>query len=83
MPVLINSYNVTLDTLIVQVFFCTRIGVVKKDNEKLTKRLLELKMKRSDLEQKEKEITEPPKRELKKDHRLIPGRLAATCLSEP
>ena len=50
-----------------------RIGVVKGDNDRLNKRLLELKMKRSDLEKKEKEITEPPKRELKKDHRLIPG----------
>ena len=46
---------------------------MKSDNEKLNKRLLELKLKRSDMEKKEKEITEPPKRELKKDHRLIPG----------
>ena len=50
--------------------------MVKGDNERLSKRLYELKLKRTDLEKKEKEITEPPKRELKKDHRLIPGEIA-------
>ncbi|WAR19798.1 CLHC1-like protein [Mya arenaria] len=34
--------------------------------------LLELKVKRKEREKQEREITEPPKRELKKDHRLIP-----------
>ena len=60
-----------------------RISVVKGDNERLNKRLLELKLKRSDMEKKEKEITEPPKREFKKDHRLIPGEfnLLIACLS--
>lgn len=59
-----------------------RIGVVKGDNDRLNKRLLELKLKRSDLEKKEKEITEPPKRELKKDHRLIPGFTLEECTNK-
>lgn len=59
-------------------FFIYRTNIIKTHNERLTKRLLELKMKRSELEKKEKEITEPPKRELKKDHRLIPGNLPTT-----
>lgn len=46
---------------------------MKKDNERLRNQLIELKVKRMEREKKEREITEPPKRELKKDHRLIPG----------
>jgi len=47
--------------------------VVKKDNDRLRSQLLELKVRRKEREKQEREITEPPKRELKKDHRLIPG----------
>lgn len=47
--------------------------IVQKDNERLRNQLVELKIKRKQREREEKEITEPPKRELKKDHRLIPG----------
>ncbi|XP_060559629.1 clathrin heavy chain linker domain-containing protein 1-like [Ruditapes philippinarum] len=50
-----------------------RVNIVKKDNERLHNQLIELKVKRMEREKQEKEITEPPKRELKKDHRLIPG----------
>lgn len=59
-----------------------RTNIVKADNERLNKRLLELKMKRAELEKKEKEITEPPKRELKKDHRLIPGFSLEECTNK-
>jgi hypothetical protein len=51
---------------------------VKKDNERLHNQLIELKVKRMEREKQEKEITEPPKRELKKDHRLIPGEYMCT-----
>ena len=34
-----------------------------------------MKAKRQEMEELEREVTEPPKRELKKDHRLIPGSL--------
>ena len=47
--------------------------MVKKDNDRLRSQLLELKVRRKEREKQEREITEPPKRELKKDHRLIPG----------
>ncbi|XP_053374865.1 clathrin heavy chain linker domain-containing protein 1-like isoform X2 [Mercenaria mercenaria] len=50
-----------------------RVNIVKKDNERLHNQLIELKVRRMEKEKKEKEITEPPKREMKKDHRLIPG----------
>ncbi|KAK3591625.1 hypothetical protein CHS0354_013809 [Potamilus streckersoni] len=50
-----------------------RIVIVKKDNERLQRQLEELRRKRSEKEKQEKQITEPPKRELKKDNRLLPG----------
>ncbi|KAL5008618.1 hypothetical protein ScPMuIL_014199 [Solemya velum] len=50
-----------------------KLIVIQKDNERLQSRLAELKLERKRREQQEKEISEPPKRELKKDHRLIPG----------
>lgn len=58
------------------VLFCShfcRVHIVQKDNDRLRNQLLELKVKRKERERVEREITEPPKRELKKDHRLIPG----------
>ncbi|XP_069116425.1 clathrin heavy chain linker domain-containing protein 1-like isoform X2 [Argopecten irradians] len=50
-----------------------RIGVIEKDNDRLQKQLLNLKAKRKEQEEFERQVTEPPKREFKKDHRLIPG----------
>ena len=45
---------------------------MKKDNERLQKELHELKAERTEREKKP-ETKEPPKRELKKDPRRIPG----------
>ncbi|XP_052766378.1 clathrin heavy chain linker domain-containing protein 1-like isoform X2 [Mya arenaria] len=56
-----------------------RVNIVQKDNERLRNQLLELKVKRKEREKQEREITEPPKRELKKDHRLIPGLTLEQC----
>ena len=53
-------------------WFC-RIGIIEKDNEKLQQQLQELRSKRQRKEELEREVAEPPKRELKKDRRLIPG----------
>ncbi|XP_022335234.1 clathrin heavy chain linker domain-containing protein 1-like isoform X2 [Crassostrea virginica] len=50
-----------------------RIGIIEKDNEKLQQQLQELRSKRQRKEELEREVAEPPKRELKKDRRLIPG----------
>ncbi|XP_021366978.1 clathrin heavy chain linker domain-containing protein 1-like isoform X2 [Mizuhopecten yessoensis] len=50
-----------------------RIGVIERDNDRLQKQLLNLKAKRKEQEEFERQVTEPPKREFKKDHRLIPG----------
>ncbi|XP_062620292.1 clathrin heavy chain linker domain-containing protein 1-like [Saccostrea cucullata] len=50
-----------------------RIAIIEKDNEKLEQQLQELKSKRQKREELEREVAEPPKRELKKDRRLIPG----------
>ncbi|KAK3092772.1 hypothetical protein FSP39_007068 [Pinctada imbricata] len=50
-----------------------RLSVIDKDNDRLTKQLEELKQKRRSHEEQEREEQAPPKRELKKDRRLIPG----------
>ncbi|XP_052057904.1 clathrin heavy chain linker domain-containing protein 1-like [Mytilus californianus] len=50
-----------------------RILVIQKDNERLQKELNELQQKRKEREELDREVTEPPKRELKKDSRMIPG----------
>ena len=54
-------------------FFLFRISVIQKDNDRLEKELNELQKKRKEREELEREVTEPPKRELKKDSRMIPG----------
>ena len=63
----------TKGCLKLRLFGFARVNIVKRDNERLQERLLQLKVKRQEREKQEREITEPPKRELKKDHRLIPG----------
>ncbi|XP_063429604.1 clathrin heavy chain linker domain-containing protein 1-like isoform X2 [Mytilus trossulus] len=50
-----------------------RILVIQKDNDRLQKELNELQQKRKEREELDREVTEPPKRELKKDSRMIPG----------
>ncbi|XP_048734570.2 clathrin heavy chain linker domain-containing protein 1-like [Ostrea edulis] len=50
-----------------------RNAIIEKDNEKLQQQLQDLRSKRQKREELEREVAEPPKRELKKDRRLIPG----------
>lgn len=50
-----------------------RISIIEKDNDKLQQQLQDLRSKRQRREELEREVAEPPKRELKKDRRLIPG----------
>lgn len=45
---------------------------MRKDNDRIQKELYELKAEHAEREKKP-ETKEPPKRELKKDHRRIPG----------
>lgn len=47
--------------------------MIQKDNDRLQKELNELQQKRKEREELDREVTEPPKRELKKDSRMIPG----------
>lgn len=54
-------------------FIFFRIAIIEKDNDKLQQQLQDLRSKRQRREELEREVAEPPKRELKKDRRLIPG----------
>lgn len=55
------------------IWYCFRISIIEKDNDKLQQQLQDLRSKRQRREELEREVAEPPKRELKKDRRLIPG----------
>lgn len=59
-----------------------RLNIVKKDNKQLQTQLAALKQQHMEREKQERETTEPPKRELKKDHRLIPGLTLEECTNK-
>jgi SMC interacting uncharacterized protein involved in chromosome segregation len=58
-----------------QFFLLHRISIIQKDNDRLQTELNEVQRKRKEWEELEREVTEPPKRELKKDSRMIPGKI--------
>ncbi len=71
-----EAYKTSLIVIVIISYslFNARLSVVKTDNGKLKQQLIALKAAKSKKEEKTIDTTEPPKkRELKRDHRPIPG----------